>query len=1027
MSFLLENLLANRALANALGWAILHSLWQGTLAALLLAAALGAMRRQAASYRYLASLATLGVMLVAFVGTAVYYYQPALEAGAAPVVTAVWLPLENLLDGPAATPLTWATCQTTADYLQWASLQVEANTNWLVTCWLVGVALFAVRLMVGLAYAHRLRRHGLRPVSSEWQEKAQTLAHRLKMSRPVQFFESMLVSVPTVVGWLRPVVLFPVGMLAALPPHELETLLAHELAHIRRNDYLINLLQSLVEVVLFYHPALWWVSARVNQEREHCCDDLAVAVSGGDAVTYMKALADLAELHLRTPAPALALTGPDGQLLGRIKRLAKRAEPVRWASWQHLPTRALAAAAVATALVLYTSHSRATQLARQLAKQAVAVVTRTTEQVVELIAPEPTPVVAAPALPPLEPLAQDDTTKRKRIMIYTFENVNGQVKTDTFYYNVGGQPLLGWGFDGAWPPPVAEHIKGMQFSFDSLGSTYWRFPDSLVKAKELSRYFQSRYLVMDSLKGGWDTVIHQIYGNEDGRKLANDLRRRMGLGDSLRKNLLRYPAHSFRFDSLFYGAWPDANAPQRLRSVEQLQKTIDKLKSQAQGNAGMDELIQQLQKQLDQLRRLGANFPRGGALPSNGTFFSSGGPAGYTYSFANSGQNTGGATNMLTISSPAAGQPATVKVTGNASLRTNGHPVRVQSFGSSDTSRYRRSPRGVSMSSSDGQTFSVVLNGEGQGGVQVTTTGGVADKPRVFVIDGQVVEQTEVEGLDPKEVKTISLQVSGQKKYGERGKNGVVEITTMKGGISLAEQPKIYFLDGQEVEKAVIDRLSAEQIVSVSVMVGSRATQKYGERGKNGVVEITTKANPRAEVIRRNSQAKMLVDGYGQGDRLLIIDGEEQRGNLQKRLNELDPQSIKSITVLDGKNAVPLYGKKAKHGAVLLFTKTGTQPGEVSSKDSSYSTSFGEANFWNVAPNPGRGTFGIRLNLVQPAQVAVQVTDLQGRLVGEPQPPVSLEKGVHQFKWATEGLPAGVYFLKMNLNGQVSTQRVIVE
>jgi len=124
-----------------------------------------------------------------------------------------------------------------------------------------------------------------------------------------------------VVGWLRPVVLLPISALTALTPAQIELLLAHELAHIRRNDYLVNLLQTAVETVLFYHPAVWWVSGQIRAEREHCCDDLAVSACG-DVVAYANALATLE--GLRTSRPTLAVAADGGSLLARIKRLASR-------------------------------------------------------------------------------------------------------------------------------------------------------------------------------------------------------------------------------------------------------------------------------------------------------------------------------------------------------------------------------------------------------------------------------------------------------------------------------------------------------------------------------------------------------------------------------------------------------------------------------------------------------------------------------------------------------------------------------
>ncbi len=140
----------------------------------------------------------------------------------------------------------------------------------------------------------------------------------MRIARPVRLLVSSRVESPCIVGWLRPVVLAPLGALTGLAPEYVEALLAHELAHIQRHDYLVNVLQGIVESLLFYHPAVWWLSSQIRTEREHCCDDLAVAASG-DVLTYARALAELESArpaHFKT-----ALAANDGSLVRRIRRL----------------------------------------------------------------------------------------------------------------------------------------------------------------------------------------------------------------------------------------------------------------------------------------------------------------------------------------------------------------------------------------------------------------------------------------------------------------------------------------------------------------------------------------------------------------------------------------------------------------------------------------------------------------------------------------------------------------------------------
>ncbi len=148
------------------------------------------------------------------------------------------------------------------------------------------------------------------------------MAERLRVTRQVKLVESALVEVPAVIGWLRPVILLPASAMTGLTTEQLEALLAH----VRRHDYLINLLQTVVETLLFYHPAVWWVSHRIRVEREHCCDDLAAGVCG-DRLSYAQALVAMEEL--RAPKIGLAMSSSGGSLLTRVARLIDETEQQR--------------------------------------------------------------------------------------------------------------------------------------------------------------------------------------------------------------------------------------------------------------------------------------------------------------------------------------------------------------------------------------------------------------------------------------------------------------------------------------------------------------------------------------------------------------------------------------------------------------------------------------------------------------------------------------------------------------------------
>lgn len=288
---------------QALGWALVHFLWQGTAIALLLVAANRALRRATPNARYLAACAALVLMLAAPVATFFRLSRPIAEPvalSAAPTAQ-IFSAVAPSDDSPVPP----------SGEIPWLPL--------IVAVWATGVALLSVRMAGGLLVARRLRLRATPVTNREWRERIDRLAARLRLRRGVALCESALAEVPMTIGWLRPAILVPAGALLRLSPEQMEAILAHELAHVRRLDFPVNLLQKAVETLLFYHPAVWWVGRRIRAERENCCDDLAVAICG-DAVVYARALVELETLAAgRAPQVALAATG--GSLLDRVKRL----------------------------------------------------------------------------------------------------------------------------------------------------------------------------------------------------------------------------------------------------------------------------------------------------------------------------------------------------------------------------------------------------------------------------------------------------------------------------------------------------------------------------------------------------------------------------------------------------------------------------------------------------------------------------------------------------------------------------------
>src|SRR5881296_805263 len=333
---------------HALGWALVHSLWQCELAAVALALLLAIVPARSARIRYALATATLVLTLALPLTTAVRVGEasPATPGNGLATSAVASRPASDATPAAQAaspegamvaqeTPRGYAPTTPAIAALRLASRSrtaLEPVLPWIVALWLAGVLVLSARLAWGWIATRRLGAMGTRPAPVACVEALERLAARLRVSRPVRVLESAVLQVPAVLGLVRPVILVPASALTGLTPLQLDALLAHELAHVRRYDYLVNLIQSVIETLLFYHPAVWWISARVRDEREHCCDDLAVAVCG-DAHFYASALLGMERLRVTPPAFALAATGRGGALMGRIRRLVAPVQAEIFPRW----------------------------------------------------------------------------------------------------------------------------------------------------------------------------------------------------------------------------------------------------------------------------------------------------------------------------------------------------------------------------------------------------------------------------------------------------------------------------------------------------------------------------------------------------------------------------------------------------------------------------------------------------------------------------------------------------------------------
>ena len=316
MEFKLINLLPENWL-HALGATLFHSLWLGVILALLAGLVMFTTRKASATWRYNLLTVCLALFVIAIGFTFYQELQEPVSYGQSQAVHETGINLPNAIADQQAV--------TNVQHDMYSGLNMllslwNAYAYQIVLVWFLIICGKSIQLIVGLNGVYHLRNHKTYAAGKKWDEKLNELAQKLGLTQQVRVMQSGIAQVPMVVGHFKPLILIPLGLLNGLSTAEVESIFSHELAHIKRKDYLVNLLQSFIEIVFFFNPAVLWVSQLIKTEREHCCDDLAIACVN-DRKNYIQALIVCQEFKQRAPAYAMAMSGNKGSLLHRASRV----------------------------------------------------------------------------------------------------------------------------------------------------------------------------------------------------------------------------------------------------------------------------------------------------------------------------------------------------------------------------------------------------------------------------------------------------------------------------------------------------------------------------------------------------------------------------------------------------------------------------------------------------------------------------------------------------------------------------------
>jgi len=517
----------------ALAMALLHFLWQGAVVGALAWIALSLLRHARPQLRYAVACAALSLCVLLPAWSVVH-------ALAGVAGDAVLDPRAFALDA-ASTPLLWF-----RDAGQAPSF--SPMSPWIVALWAAGAGLFLLRMGFGLAWVHRLRA-GSHADDGRWQACVDRLAVGLRLGRRVALRIVDAGDSPVCAGWWRPVVLLPAAIAARMPADLLEALLAHELAHVRRHDYLVNLLQGTVEALLFYHPVVWWLSHRIRIERELVADDLAAAALG-EPRRLAVALAEL-DRFVGSPSPAhlplFAHAARGGHLMSRIQQLVR---PDRRAASAAL---VLPLVALAAAGVVFHAHARLADAAPVVIGQRIAT---------SAPLPAPTPVAVAAARPAAQPVAAPVKTLVAR-------------RDDN-----DGYALVRKGSDGFAMSGTLDDVDAIRAARDAIDDDFlWFRRDGkawvLRDAEALSR-----------ARAAW----------KDTDALDKKMR---ALDARMRPHSERMQALGQRMEAL--AAEGDAESPEMREASRQIETLSRQIQAVAQQQAAL--AVQQMQPDLDEARQ----------------------------------------------------------------------------------------------------------------------------------------------------------------------------------------------------------------------------------------------------------------------------------------------------------------------------------------------------------------------------------------------------------------------------------------
>ncbi|WP_126969474.1 M56 family metallopeptidase [Gynurincola endophyticus] len=394
----------------AFGWMLVHSFWQGGLIALLTGFCLYLTRGKSAALHYRLLLISLFTFTIINLSTFLLYYtgsKSILPENPDQVFSLLPFSGDMNIENPAL--------------LNSFTTYINQTASWIVFTWFVFFCYRLTIYVLGWRQAQQMRRQQLYSIPEEWQLRFEQLVQQMNIKKKVQLFESAMMKVPVTIGFLKPVILLPLGILSNLPPVQIEAVLRHELAHICRHDYVINIIQLFLDALYFFNPSFVWLSDQLREKREYCCDDIAIQ-DMNNREEFAIALVAFKKYTLQKSVPVVAFTKHPLQLRYRILRIL--GQPANTASISFSSLLCALSTVLAIAFFSYNDTNRSKE-------NTIAETVKTIPEAnsIDVYIPKDTTVLAVRNIPPAKPTIKEQLTSTIEMDSAMLSRLTGEFNT----------------------------------------------------------------------------------------------------------------------------------------------------------------------------------------------------------------------------------------------------------------------------------------------------------------------------------------------------------------------------------------------------------------------------------------------------------------------------------------------------------------------------------------------------------------------------------------------------------------------